>query len=154
MITLQTAASAFFVVPRGMEEIVTYVKERYNNTPMFITENGIASLKTTLNWTVFSSSKFTKQDDQLIPSTKRKDWLLFRRVCATCKCGQRFAEWHEKNRVPREVSRCLKRSCEVYLAFFPVSNAFTIPQFTSKFPNDWNTPKSPRFFGLFFSLFD
>lgn len=33
--------STFFVVPRGMEETVTYVKERYNNTPMFITENGI-----------------------------------------------------------------------------------------------------------------
>lgn len=28
------------VVPRGMEEIVDYVKERYNNIPMYITENG------------------------------------------------------------------------------------------------------------------
>lgn len=28
------------MVPRGMEEIVDYVKERYNNIPMYITENG------------------------------------------------------------------------------------------------------------------
>ncbi|GLT29372.1 hypothetical protein SLA2020_042440 [Shorea laevis] len=28
------------VYPQGMEKIVTYVKERYNNMPMFITENG------------------------------------------------------------------------------------------------------------------
>ncbi|KAL3740685.1 hypothetical protein ACJRO7_021889 [Eucalyptus globulus] len=28
------------VYPQGMEYMVTYVKERYNNTPMFITENG------------------------------------------------------------------------------------------------------------------
>uniref|UniRef100_A0A2P2KYB9 Beta-glucosidase 18-like n=1 Tax=Rhizophora mucronata TaxID=61149 RepID=A0A2P2KYB9_RHIMU len=32
----------FFVVPRGMEKIVNYVKERYNNMPMFITENGFS----------------------------------------------------------------------------------------------------------------
>ncbi|XP_048127593.1 beta-glucosidase 18-like isoform X1 [Rhodamnia argentea] len=38
----RTAMSTFFVVPRGIEGIVTYVKERYNNTPMFITENGYA----------------------------------------------------------------------------------------------------------------
>ncbi|CAM8900808.1 unnamed protein product [Rhodiola kirilowii] len=37
-----TAASLFWVVPRGMEEIVDFVKERYNNTPIFITENGYA----------------------------------------------------------------------------------------------------------------
>ncbi|KAL3726773.1 hypothetical protein ACJRO7_031641 [Eucalyptus globulus] len=36
------AMSNFSVIPRGMEGIVTYVKERYNNTPMFITENGYA----------------------------------------------------------------------------------------------------------------
>lgn len=29
-----------YVSPQGMEKMVTYVKERYNNTPMFITENG------------------------------------------------------------------------------------------------------------------
>lgn len=28
------------VVPRGMEEIIDYLKEKYHNTPMFITENG------------------------------------------------------------------------------------------------------------------
>ncbi|KAH9748138.1 Beta-glucosidase 47 [Citrus sinensis] len=29
-----------FVYPQGMSEIVTYIKERYNNIPMYITENG------------------------------------------------------------------------------------------------------------------
>ncbi|KAK9069083.1 hypothetical protein SSX86_013199 [Deinandra increscens subsp. villosa] len=38
-----TSMERFFVVPRGMEEIVHYVKTRYNNTPMFITENGYSS---------------------------------------------------------------------------------------------------------------
>ncbi|XP_054777317.1 beta-glucosidase 46-like isoform X5 [Prosopis cineraria] len=28
------------VYPRGMEKVITYVKDRYNNIPMFITENG------------------------------------------------------------------------------------------------------------------
>ncbi|KAI4298658.1 hypothetical protein L6164_032191 [Bauhinia variegata] len=28
------------VYPQGMENVVTYVKDRYNSTPMFITENG------------------------------------------------------------------------------------------------------------------
>ncbi|KAL8205506.1 hypothetical protein R6Q57_009057 [Mikania cordata] len=38
-----TSMPRFFVVPRGMEEIVDYVKTRYNNTPMFVTENGYSS---------------------------------------------------------------------------------------------------------------
>ncbi|PIA50673.1 hypothetical protein AQUCO_01200117v1 [Aquilegia coerulea] len=37
-----TAMEYFYVCPRGMEKIITYLKERYNNTPMFITENGYA----------------------------------------------------------------------------------------------------------------
>ncbi|XP_031116011.1 beta-glucosidase 18-like isoform X1 [Ipomoea triloba] len=32
-----------FVVPRGIEEIVDYIKERYHNKPMFILENGYSS---------------------------------------------------------------------------------------------------------------
>lgn len=36
----QTGMSRFFVVPRGMEDIVQYVKKRYSNKPMYITENG------------------------------------------------------------------------------------------------------------------
>ncbi|KAK7292396.1 hypothetical protein RIF29_08175 [Crotalaria pallida] len=32
------------VYPQGMKKIVTYVKDRYNNTPMFITENGYGNL--------------------------------------------------------------------------------------------------------------
>ncbi|KAI3753778.1 hypothetical protein L2E82_25840 [Cichorium intybus] len=38
-----TSMPRFWVVPRGMEEIVNYVKTRYNNRPMFITENGYSS---------------------------------------------------------------------------------------------------------------
>ncbi|KAL5990468.1 hypothetical protein ACLOJK_011370 [Asimina triloba] len=37
-----TAMPSFFVVPSDMEKAVMYYKERYNNTPMFITENGYA----------------------------------------------------------------------------------------------------------------
>ncbi|KAL4555011.1 hypothetical protein LXL04_037621 [Taraxacum kok-saghyz] len=40
-----TSMPRFFVVSRGMEEIVDYVKNRYNNRPMFITENGYSSPK-------------------------------------------------------------------------------------------------------------
>ncbi|KAF8410702.1 hypothetical protein HHK36_003236 [Tetracentron sinense] len=35
-----TAMEWFYVYPQGMEKIVTYLKDRYNNIPMFITENG------------------------------------------------------------------------------------------------------------------
>ncbi|KAG2406981.1 hypothetical protein LR48_Vigan01g338200 [Vigna angularis] len=37
-----TKFSWFNIYPNGMEKAVTYVKDRYNNTPMFITENGYA----------------------------------------------------------------------------------------------------------------
>ncbi|KAH6773803.1 hypothetical protein C2S51_012207 [Perilla frutescens var. frutescens] len=36
-----TAVDWLYVYPQGMEKIITYIKDRYNNTPMFITENGI-----------------------------------------------------------------------------------------------------------------
>ncbi|KAL8510324.1 hypothetical protein ACS0TY_017217 [Phlomoides rotata] len=39
----RTGMSRFFVFPRGMEGIVHYVKERYHNKPMVITENGYSS---------------------------------------------------------------------------------------------------------------
>ncbi|KAF5728021.1 hypothetical protein HS088_TW21G00163 [Tripterygium wilfordii] len=41
----RTAIPSFFIVPRGMEKIVDYIKERYNNSPMFVTENGYAPPK-------------------------------------------------------------------------------------------------------------
>lgn len=31
---------AFYVVPRGIEKAIMYYKNRYNNFPMIITENG------------------------------------------------------------------------------------------------------------------
>ena len=36
----QTGMGNFYVVPRGMGEIIEYVKKRYHNKPMFLTENG------------------------------------------------------------------------------------------------------------------
>ncbi|KAL8230187.1 hypothetical protein R6Q59_000460 [Mikania micrantha] len=39
----RTGLEYLFVVPRGMEEIVNLIKIRYNNKPMFITENGYSS---------------------------------------------------------------------------------------------------------------
>lgn len=37
---LQTAMPTFYVVPDGIEKMVKYFMRRYNNLPMFITENG------------------------------------------------------------------------------------------------------------------
>ena len=39
---MQTGAPFFFDVPHGMEEVVMYYKQRYNNTATYITENGVA----------------------------------------------------------------------------------------------------------------
>ncbi|KZV23212.1 beta-glucosidase 18-like [Dorcoceras hygrometricum] len=38
-----TGMIRFFVVPKGMEDIVLYVKERYRNKAIFVTENGYSS---------------------------------------------------------------------------------------------------------------
>ncbi|KAI3497087.1 hypothetical protein L1887_39469 [Cichorium endivia] len=38
-----TGVVGIYVVPRGMKEIVNEIKIRYNNKPMFITENGYSS---------------------------------------------------------------------------------------------------------------
>uniref|UniRef100_M1DG35 Beta-glucosidase n=1 Tax=Solanum tuberosum TaxID=4113 RepID=M1DG35_SOLTU len=32
-----------YVVPQGMEDIIDYIKKRYNNMPIFVTENGYGS---------------------------------------------------------------------------------------------------------------
>ncbi|XP_061347854.1 beta-glucosidase 47-like [Gastrolobium bilobum] len=39
----QTALDWLYIHPQGMEKIVTYIKHRYNNIPMFITENGLGT---------------------------------------------------------------------------------------------------------------
>ncbi|KAL5990487.1 hypothetical protein ACLOJK_011389 [Asimina triloba] len=57
-----TPMPTFFVVPSGMERIVMYFKERYNNTPVFITENGYAQ-----------KSKLSKKE--LLNDTGRIDCL-------------------------------------------------------------------------------
>ncbi|XP_059661909.1 beta-glucosidase 46-like [Cornus florida] len=33
-----------YIYPQGMDKMVTYLKDRYNNTPMFITENGFGEM--------------------------------------------------------------------------------------------------------------
>ncbi|CAK8531069.1 unnamed protein product [Lathyrus sativus] len=38
-----SALAWLYVHPQGMEKIVTYIKHRYNNIPMFITENGFGT---------------------------------------------------------------------------------------------------------------
>ncbi|KAK8638287.1 hypothetical protein V6N13_136721 [Hibiscus sabdariffa] len=38
-----TGFDRFYVVPRGMEKIVDYISKRYNNMPIYVTENGYAS---------------------------------------------------------------------------------------------------------------
>ncbi|CDP05537.1 unnamed protein product [Coffea canephora] len=53
-----TGLPTFSVVPRGMEEIVDYVKNRYHNKPMFITENG----KNILSITCFCYSTPPQQE--------------------------------------------------------------------------------------------
>ncbi|GAV82981.1 Glyco_hydro_1 domain-containing protein [Cephalotus follicularis] len=35
-----TGNPKFFIVPRGLEKVVDYIKDRYSNMPMFVTENG------------------------------------------------------------------------------------------------------------------
>lgn len=37
----QTSLEWLNVYPEGMEKAVNYIRDRYNNTPMFITENGM-----------------------------------------------------------------------------------------------------------------
>lgn len=52
---LQTAMDTFYVVPRGLEMMVNYIKERYNNMPMFLTENGTSYISYLWPFYSFSS---------------------------------------------------------------------------------------------------
>ncbi|KAI4295869.1 hypothetical protein L6164_035867 [Bauhinia variegata] len=40
-----TALDWLYIHPQGMEKTVTYIKQRYNNLPMFITENGVGEME-------------------------------------------------------------------------------------------------------------
>ncbi|OMP04638.1 Glycoside hydrolase, family 1 [Corchorus olitorius] len=35
-----TGVDRFYVVPRGMEKVIDYISKRYNNMPIYVTENG------------------------------------------------------------------------------------------------------------------
>jgi beta-glucosidase/6-phospho-beta-glucosidase/beta-galactosidase len=54
---MQTPFDWLNVYPQGMKKTINYVKERYNNTPMFITENG--KQRTKLKFEPFSLSFLT-----------------------------------------------------------------------------------------------
>ncbi|KAJ3680036.1 hypothetical protein LUZ60_016314 [Juncus effusus] len=59
-----TGLPTYNSVPFGMEKIVTHMKERYNNTPMFITENGCSQV---------SNSSMTAND--FYDDTMRLDYI-------------------------------------------------------------------------------
>ncbi|KAK3142090.1 hypothetical protein QOZ80_4BG0342090 [Eleusine coracana subsp. coracana] len=59
-----TGSPFFLSVPDGMEQVVMYFKQRYNNTPMYITENGYAQA---------SNSNMTAKD--FTNDTRRVDYI-------------------------------------------------------------------------------
>ncbi|GAB4830908.1 hypothetical protein Ancab_004936 [Ancistrocladus abbreviatus] len=58
-----TAMSWMHVYPEGMEKMVNYMKDRYNNTPMFITENG------------YPQDSNRSSHEELLSDFKRVDYL-------------------------------------------------------------------------------
>ncbi|KAF8702698.1 hypothetical protein HU200_032521 [Digitaria exilis] len=59
-----TGSPFYYVVPEGMEQVVMYYKQRYNNTPTYITENGYAQA---------SNSSMTARD--FTNDTQRVDYI-------------------------------------------------------------------------------
>ncbi|XP_022954963.1 beta-glucosidase 47-like isoform X3 [Cucurbita moschata] len=59
-----TEISWIYVYPQGMNKIVTYIKERYNNIPIFVTENGYGE----------KDKPNTKTED-LLNDTRRADYM-------------------------------------------------------------------------------
>ncbi|XP_039137661.1 beta-glucosidase 18-like [Dioscorea cayenensis subsp. rotundata] len=59
-----TPMKSLYVVPYGIEKMIMYFKERYNNTPMYITENGLSQ----------KNSNDTSKDD-IVNDTDRIDFI-------------------------------------------------------------------------------
>lgn len=59
-----TEISWIYVYPQGMNKIVTYIKERYNNIPIFVTENGYGE-----------KDKPNTQTEDLLNDTRRADYM-------------------------------------------------------------------------------
>lgn len=54
---IQTTMDWLFVYPQGMEKLVMYMKDRFNNTPIIITENGNIELEVYLYLCNFRNTK-------------------------------------------------------------------------------------------------
>ncbi|GAB4830907.1 hypothetical protein Ancab_004935 [Ancistrocladus abbreviatus] len=59
-----TAMEWFQIYPQGMKNVVSYVKARYNNTPIFITENGYAH-----------GSSHNSSTEELLKDFKRVEYI-------------------------------------------------------------------------------
>ncbi|XP_070661911.1 beta-glucosidase 47-like isoform X2 [Malus domestica] len=59
-----TSVDRLYVYPQGMEKMVTYVKDRYNNTPIFITENGFGEVENP-----------NSSNEELLNDVKRVEYL-------------------------------------------------------------------------------
>ncbi|GJN27054.1 hypothetical protein PR202_gb15037 [Eleusine coracana subsp. coracana] len=72
-----TGAPQFYSVPEGMEQTVLYFKNRYNNTPIYITENGTISFSLPSHffsgYAQASNSNMTAMD--FINDTRRIDYI-------------------------------------------------------------------------------
>ncbi|GAB2289080.1 hypothetical protein Dimus_023381 [Dionaea muscipula] len=47
-----TNISSNDIYPKGLRDLVLYLKERYNNPPLIVTENGVGDVKNSSSWTV------------------------------------------------------------------------------------------------------
>ncbi|KAF3431838.1 hypothetical protein FNV43_RR26574 [Rhamnella rubrinervis] len=61
-----TRTSSVFMYPRGIQELLIYVKDKYNNPPVYITENGVSDPNTlSFNETIMDSTRIRYHHDHL-----------------------------------------------------------------------------------------
>ncbi|GMN55325.1 hypothetical protein TIFTF001_024448 [Ficus carica] len=67
LIGQQTAASWLYIYPKGIEDAVLYIKRKYNNPPIYITENGVPDTNSsaTLEDALNDSLRITFHHDHL-----------------------------------------------------------------------------------------
>ncbi|KAJ3680033.1 hypothetical protein LUZ60_016311 [Juncus effusus] len=110
-----TGVPPFHVVPYGIEKMVMYVKDRYNNTPMYITENGYSQVKE-MNPYMYDIKRIRYMHDYLtfLHSAIKKGadvrgymvWSLIDNfewsAGYTVKFGLYYVDFSSQKRVPRE----------------------------------------------------